>query len=41
MGLENDIKMDIREVEWSGMHWINVSQDSAQWQTQVEKLLNR
>jgi hypothetical protein len=28
---ENNIKMDLREIEWSGMHCIHPAQDRDQW----------
>jgi hypothetical protein len=27
---ENNIKMDLREVEWGDMNWINLAEDSDQ-----------
>jgi hypothetical protein len=29
--LEDNIKMDLREIGWGGMDWINLAQDSEQW----------
>ena len=28
---EDDIKMDLREVGWGGMGWINLAQDMDRW----------
>jgi hypothetical protein len=28
---EDDIKIDLREVVWSGMDWIDLDQDKDQW----------
>jgi hypothetical protein len=30
---EDNIKMDLRELEWSGMGWINIAQDRDHWQS--------
>jgi hypothetical protein len=27
----NSIKMDLREIEWDGMDWIDLAQDRDQW----------
>jgi hypothetical protein len=27
----DNIKMDLREIEWSGMDWIDLAQDRDQW----------
>jgi hypothetical protein len=32
---EDNIKMDLREIEWSGMDWINLAQDRDQWMVLV------
>jgi hypothetical protein len=29
------IKIDLRELEWDGMDWINLSQDRDQWRALV------
>jgi hypothetical protein len=36
----DDIKMDLRETEWDGMDWIDVSQDRDQWRVLVNTVLN-
>jgi hypothetical protein len=33
---EEKIKMDLREIGWSGMDWINLAQDRGQWQGSFE-----
>ena len=32
---EVNIKMDLREVGWGGMAWINLAKDSDRWQAPV------
>jgi hypothetical protein len=34
------IKMDPREIEWSGMNWINLTQGRDQWRVLVNTILN-
>jgi hypothetical protein len=34
------IKMDLREIGWSGMDWINVDQDREQWRALVNTVMN-
>jgi hypothetical protein len=36
----NNIKMDLREIGWDGMDWIDLAQDSDQWKAFVNKLMN-
>jgi hypothetical protein len=36
----DNIKMDLREVGWSGMDWIDQAQDRDQWWTQVNTVMN-
>jgi hypothetical protein len=31
----NNIKVDLREIEWDGMDWINLDQDRDQWRDLV------
>jgi hypothetical protein len=31
----DNIKMDLREIEWDGMYWIELAQDSDQWRALV------
>jgi hypothetical protein len=30
-GWENNIKMDLREIGWGGMEWIDLARESYQW----------
>jgi hypothetical protein len=34
------IKMDLREIGWSGMDWIDLAQDRSQWRALVNTVLN-
>jgi hypothetical protein len=36
----NNIKMDLREIEWDGMDWINTAEDRDQWRALVNTVLN-
>jgi hypothetical protein len=31
--------MDVREVRWSGMHWIDLPQDRDQWRALVNTVM--
>jgi hypothetical protein len=37
---EDNIKMDLREVGWGDMDWINVAQDRDQWRSLVNTVMN-
>jgi hypothetical protein len=37
---EDNIKMDLREVGWRGMDWINVAQDRDRWRALVNAVMN-
>jgi hypothetical protein len=37
---EENIKMDLREIEWDGMEWIDLAQDRNQWRALVNTVLN-
>jgi hypothetical protein len=32
---EDNIKMDVREIGWGGMDWINLAQDRDRWRALV------
>jgi hypothetical protein len=32
--------MDLREIRWGGMDWIDVAQDRDQWRARVNMVLN-
>jgi hypothetical protein len=34
------IKMDLREIGWVGLKWIDVAQDRVQWRTLVTMVVN-
>jgi hypothetical protein len=34
------IKMDLREIRWGGMGWIDVAQDRDQWRALVNTIMN-
>jgi hypothetical protein len=36
----DNIKMDLREIEWDGMNWINLAQDREQWRALVKMVMN-
>jgi hypothetical protein len=37
---EDNIKMDLQEVGWEGMDWINMAQDRCRWQDLVNVVIN-
>jgi hypothetical protein len=37
---ENNIKMDLREVGWVGMNWIELAQDRNRWRALVNAAMN-
>jgi hypothetical protein len=36
----NSIKMDLREIGWDGMDWIDLAQDRDQWKALVNTVMN-
>jgi hypothetical protein len=36
----DNIKMDLREIGWSGRNWIDLDQDRDQWRALVNTVLN-
>jgi hypothetical protein len=37
---EDNIKMDLREVGWGGVDWINLAQDRDRWRALVNTVMN-
>jgi hypothetical protein len=36
----DNIKMDVREIRWGGMDWIDLAHDRNQWRALVNTLMN-
>jgi hypothetical protein len=36
----DNIKMDLREIGWDGVDWIDMAQDRDQWRALVNMVLN-
>jgi hypothetical protein len=36
----DNIKMDLREIRWGGMDWIDLAQDRDQWRALVNTVTN-
>jgi hypothetical protein len=36
----DNIKMDLREIGWDGMDWIDLAQDRDQWRAIVNAVMN-
>jgi hypothetical protein len=37
---EDNIRMDLREIGWSGTDWIDMAQDRDQWRALVNTVMN-
>jgi hypothetical protein len=37
---EDNIRMDLREIGWSGMDWIDLAQGRDQWRALVKTVMN-
>jgi hypothetical protein len=37
---EDNIRMNLREIEWGGVDWIEMAQDTDQWNALVNKVMN-
>jgi hypothetical protein len=37
---EDNIRMDLREIGWSGIDWIDLAQDKDQWKAVVNMVMN-
>jgi hypothetical protein len=36
----DNIKLDLREIGWAGMHWIDLAQDRDQWRALMNTVMN-
>jgi hypothetical protein len=36
----DNIRIDLREIEWKGMNWIDQAEDRNQWRTLVNNVMN-
>jgi hypothetical protein len=36
----DNIKMDLREISWDGMDWIDLAQDRDQWRALINAIMN-
>jgi hypothetical protein len=37
---DDNIRMDVREIGWGGMDWIDMAQDRDQWRALVNTVMN-
>jgi hypothetical protein len=37
---EDKIKMDVREIEWDGMDWVDLAEDRDRWRNLVNTIMN-
>jgi hypothetical protein len=37
----DNIKMDLKEIEWDGVDWIDLAQDRDHWRVLVKTIMNR
>jgi hypothetical protein len=37
---EDNIRMDLRDIGWGGMDWVNLPQDRDQWRALVNTVMN-
>jgi hypothetical protein len=37
---EDNIRMDVRDIGWGGMDWIDLAQDRDQWRALVNTVMN-
>jgi hypothetical protein len=38
--LEDNIRMDLKEIGWGGVNWMHLAQDSDQWRALVNTVLS-
>ena len=38
--MENNIKMDLKQLDWKGVIWIDVAQDTDTWRAFVKAVMN-